>query len=97
VAIEGDDPLTRRGKVSFGGVVKEVSLAFVPEAGVGDYVIVHVAFPISKVDEAEAQRVCQFLQQLLELDELEGGPCSSWTSTGTPAPPSAWPGPSAGR
>ena len=45
----------RNGHVSFGGMVKEVCLAFVPEAQVGDYVIVHVGFAISKVDEAVAR------------------------------------------
>ncbi len=50
------DNQLRMAKVSFGGIVKEVSLAFVPEAGVGDYVIVHVGFAISKVDEGAAQR-----------------------------------------
>jgi hydrogenase expression/formation protein HypC len=50
-----DDPL-RTATVSFGGVTKSVSLAFVPEAGVGDYVIVHVGFAISKLDEEAAQR-----------------------------------------
>lgn len=50
------DNQLRMAKVSFGGITKEVSLAFVPEAGVGDYVIVHVGFAITKLDEAAAQR-----------------------------------------
>lgn len=50
-----DDPL-RTATVSFGGVTKSVSLALVPEAGVGDYVIVHVGFAISKLDEEAARR-----------------------------------------
>lgn len=50
-----DDQL-RTATVSFGGVTKSVSLALVPEAGVGDYVIVHVGFAISKLDEAAARR-----------------------------------------
>ena len=54
--ITGDTPLERRARVSFGGVVKETSLAYVPQADVGDYVIVHVGFALSVVDEAEAQR-----------------------------------------
>jgi len=53
-----DDPL-RTAMVSFGGVTKSVSLALVPEAGVGDYVIVHVGFAISKLDEEAAQRTLQ--------------------------------------
>ena len=71
LAVEGADPLTRMGKVSFGGIVKEVSLAYVPEAGVGDYVIVHVGFAISKVDEQEAQQVFAYLGQMDELAELK--------------------------
>jgi len=56
--------LMRLGKVSFGGIVKDVSLAYVPEAQVGDYVIVHVGFAISRLDEQEATRVFAYLQQM---------------------------------
>jgi hydrogenase expression/formation protein HypC len=66
----GDDPLMRMAKVDFGGVVKEVSLAYVPEAAVGDYVIVHVGFALNKLDEQEALRVLEDLQSL-EIDESE--------------------------
>ena len=55
-SISGDDPLTRMGKINFGGILKEASLAYVPEAKVGDYVIVHVGFALSKVDEDEAKK-----------------------------------------
>jgi hydrogenase expression/formation protein HypC len=58
------DPLLRVGKVSFGGILKEVSLAYVPEAKLGDYVIVHVGFAISTLDEQEAERVFEDLQQI---------------------------------
>jgi hydrogenase expression/formation protein HypC len=68
---EGEDPLNRTGQVSFGGVVKEVNLAYVPEATVGDYVVVHVGFALSKVDEAEAQQVFKYLEQMDELMELK--------------------------
>ncbi len=47
--------LTRAARVDFGGIVKEVNLAFVPEAAVGDYVLVHVGFAITVIDEAEAR------------------------------------------
>lgn len=67
---ENDDPILRTGKVSFGGIVKEVNLAYVPEAQVGDYVIVHVGFAISKLDEAEAQKVFEYLKEISELEEL---------------------------
>ncbi len=70
---EGDD-LTRRGRVSFGGVIREVNLAFVPEARVGDYVMVHVGFAISRVDEQEAQRIFDYLAQMEELGAAEGPP-----------------------
>ena len=56
--------ISRSGKVSFGGVVKEVSLAYVPEAKVGDYVLVHVGFAISIIDEKEAQFVFDYLKTL---------------------------------
>ncbi len=66
------DPLgLNMGKVSFGGIVKEVCLAYVPEAEVGDYVIVHVGFAISRIDEEEAARVFEALRELGELGELE--------------------------
>ena len=71
VSVTGDDLLQRTGRVSFGGVVKEVHLAYVPEARVGDYVIVHVGFAISKLDEAEAERVFAYLREMGELAELE--------------------------
>ncbi len=69
-----DDPLRRRGKVEFGGVKKEISLAFTPEAVPGDYVLVHVGFALGVVDEAEAQRTLEDLARLGELAELEEPP-----------------------
>lgn len=54
--IVGDDLLTRTGKVAFSGVVKEASLAFVPEATIGDYVLVHAGFAITILNETEARR-----------------------------------------
>jgi hydrogenase expression/formation protein HypC len=71
VSISGDDPMTRMGKVDFSGVIKQASLAYVPEVQVGDYVIVHVGFALSKVDEEEAQKVFGYLKQIGELAELE--------------------------
>jgi len=58
------------GKVSFGGVAKEVCLAYVPEAQVGDYVIVHAGFALNMLDEQEANEVFELLQQMGELAEL---------------------------
>lgn len=71
MSVTGDEPLARMGKVSFGGVIKEVSLAYVPEAAVGDYVIVHVGFAIGRLDEEEAQQVFEYLKQMDELTELK--------------------------
>jgi hydrogenase expression/formation protein HypC len=56
------------GRVSFGGIVKEVCLAYVPEAEVGDYVLVHVGFALSRIDEAEAERMWQVLQSGGEIE-----------------------------
>jgi hydrogenase expression/formation protein HypC len=60
-------------KVSFGGILKETSLELVPEAKEGDYVLVHVGVAISIVDEEEAQKTFQYLEQIGELDELDEG------------------------
>lgn len=70
LSITGEQEL-RSGVVSFGGVQKQVSLAFVPEARVDDYVMVHVGFAISVVDEEEARTVLGYLQTMGELGELE--------------------------
>ncbi|HZT22752.1 MAG TPA: HypC/HybG/HupF family hydrogenase formation chaperone [Verrucomicrobiae bacterium] len=76
-SLRGDDPLTRMGKINFGGILKEASLAYVPEAKVGDYVIVHVGFAISRVDEDEAQKIFDYLKQMEELGELDEGDASA--------------------
>jgi hydrogenase expression/formation protein HypC len=92
-SISGDDPLTRTGKVDFGGILKEVSLAYVPEARIGDYVIVHVGFAISRLDEAEANKVFEYLREMQELSELED---HESTSRILPAPAADHPGNVAG-
>ena len=61
------------GKVDFGGVAKRVCLDHVPEVVVGKYVLVHVGFALSVVDEEEAQEVFSFLRQMNELEELKVG------------------------
>lgn len=73
MSIAGEE-LQRSGRVSFGGITKEVNLAYVPEARVGDYVIVHVGFALSVVDEAEARQTFEYLRQMQELEELERVP-----------------------
>lgn len=66
----GEDPLRRTGRVDFEGVIKEVSLAYVPEAKVGDYVIVHVGFALSVVEADEAEKVFSYLREMEDLGEL---------------------------
>jgi hydrogenase expression/formation protein HypC len=73
LSLSDGDPMLRTGKVSFGGVAKEVNLAYVPEAKVGDYVIVHVGFAIGIVDEKEARQVFEYLKQMDELVEHKDG------------------------
>jgi hydrogenase expression/formation protein HypC len=74
LSLSGDDPLTRTARVDFGGVVKEINLAFTPEAGLGDYVLVHVGFAITVIDEAEAAKVFEHLERIGEIEaELASG------------------------
>ncbi len=69
IEIVGDDPLTRMARVSFGGVVREASLAYVPEAKPGDYVLVHAGFALQTVDEEEARRTLELFEQLGDAEE----------------------------
>jgi len=64
------DGLVRMAKVQFGGIVKQASLEMVPNAKVGDYVLVHVGVAISIVDEQEAQKSFEYLKMIGEIDEL---------------------------
>jgi hydrogenase expression/formation protein HypC len=61
---EDDLGFARTGRVQFGGIVRQVRLDFVPEAAPGDYVLVHVGFAISKIDEQEARRTFEALEEL---------------------------------
>ena len=70
LSVAGED-LTRTGEVDFAGVVKEVNLAYVPQAQVGNYVLVHVGVALNTVDETEAQRTLEYLRQIGELAEQE--------------------------
>jgi hydrogenase expression/formation protein HypC len=70
LSITGEE-LLRMARVSFGGTVKEVNLAYVPEAQIGDFVLVHIGFAISKIDEDEAKKVFEYLKEMGEL-EAEG-------------------------
>lgn len=64
------DGLVRMAKVSFGGIVKQASLEMVPDAQIGDYVLVHVGVAITKVDEEEAAKTFEYLKEIGEIDEL---------------------------
>jgi len=64
------DEVFRMAKVNFNGIVKDVNLAMVPEAKIGDFVLVHVGSAISIVDEEEAKKTMDILMQMDELDEL---------------------------
>jgi len=68
--VHDDDLGMRMGRVSFGGIVKDVCLAYLPEAAVGDYVLVHVGFGLSVIDEEEARRTMETLSTMGELAEL---------------------------
>jgi hydrogenase expression/formation protein HypC len=70
--MDGADIAFRLGKVDFGGIRKEVNLAYTPEAEVGKYVLVHVGFAISVIDEEEAQRVFKYLEELGAVKEELG-------------------------
>lgn len=69
--IQGNDPFIRSGLVSFGGVIKKVSLACAPEAVVGDYVLVHVGLAISVIDAEEAEKTFTYLKAMGDLDGLD--------------------------
>ena len=71
LAIEEDPLGMNMAEVSFAGIKKRVCLAYTPEAEVGDYVVVHVGFAISKIDEEEAHKVFQYLKEMDELGELD--------------------------
>ncbi len=69
LSINGEEPTTRTGVISFGGANKEASLAFVPEAKLGDYVLVHAGFAISVVDADEAAQTLDYFRQMGELED----------------------------
>jgi hydrogenase expression/formation protein HypC len=71
IKIEENELGMTMGQVSFGGIVKEVCLAYTPDVQIDDYVIVHVGFSISKIGEEEAMEVFEYLRQIDELAELE--------------------------
>lgn len=72
IEVTETDPVKRAGRVDFGGVAREVSLAFVPEAKVGDYVVVHVGFALSVLDQEEARRTLEDFAAIAALAGEEG-------------------------
>ena len=68
MATSGGDSLMRTARVDFGGVVKEINLAYTPEAEVGDYVLVHVGFALTVIDAAEAEKVFEHLERIGEIE-----------------------------
>ena len=68
LSIEGSDPLTRQGRIAFAGIVKPVNLAYVPEAKLGDYGLVHAGVAITVIDAAEAERTLAYLAEA-EIEE----------------------------
>lgn len=83
VRVEDGVPM---GRVAFSGVLRKVCLAHVPEAVVGDYVLVHVGFALSRIDEAEAKRTLELLAELGELEDAMSGELDAGAAGGeTPA------------
>jgi hydrogenase expression/formation protein HypC len=80
VSLEPDAELLM-GKVDFGGVARRVCLAYVPDVQIDDYVIVHVGFALSKIDELEAQRIYELLRTLDELEQVEDTPSTEEVAT----------------
>ena len=70
-SIDGADPIFRAGKVCFGGIVKTVNLACVPDAQTGDYVLVHAGFAISVIDEEEARKTLECLDEIGGIETTE--------------------------
>lgn len=71
VSASGDEPMLRSGKVDFGGIIKDINLAFVPEAREGDYLLVHAGIAIGIIDEHEAARVVGYLEEISGYDTGE--------------------------
>jgi hydrogenase expression/formation protein HypC len=70
-SIEENELGMTMGKVNFGGIAKDICLAYVPEVQIGEYVVVHVGFALSKISEEEAREVFELLKEMGELQELE--------------------------
>ena len=71
VSIDESDPVVRNARVSFGGVVRDISLAMVPEAQVGQYVIAHAGLALNLVDEEEAQQIFSDLEEIADIEAAQ--------------------------
>jgi hydrogenase expression/formation protein HypC len=78
IEIAHDANGVRMGKANFGGIVKQVCLEYTPEVETGDYVVVHVGFALSKVNEEEAARTYQLLDEMKQLGELDTPDVDPW-------------------
>lgn len=74
LSIDDGEPILRKARVRFGGIVKEISLALLPQAKQGEYVLVHAGVGISVVNDAEADKIFEYLEQMGELEALDGAP-----------------------
>ncbi|HSQ44613.1 MAG TPA: HypC/HybG/HupF family hydrogenase formation chaperone, partial [Ginsengibacter sp.] len=71
ISVESEDQeIFRTGKISFGGIIKQVNLSMVPGINVGEYVLVHVGVAVGKIDEQEAMLTLEYLEQMGEMDDL---------------------------
>lgn len=68
LTMSDDDPILRTARVDFGGVIKQINIAYTPEARIGDYVLVHVGFAITVIDAAEAEKVFEHLERIGEIE-----------------------------
>ena len=82
--IQKDPAGVLMGKANFGGIVKQVCLEYTPDIRCGDYVLVHVGFALSKVNEEEARRTYEALQELKQLGELDTPEVDPWSTEGAP-------------
>ena len=95
IEITTDPAGVKMGRANFGGIVKQVCLEYTPEAEAGDYVLVHVGFALSKVDENEAARTYQLLEEMKQLGELDTPEVADngFSEQHEPSPQSSpWPG-----
>jgi hydrogenase expression/formation protein HypC len=79
LSIDRQNDLLPMAKVSFGGVSKDICLAYVPEVTIGDYVIVHAGFAISQLDEVEAMEVFKVLREMGEIEDSAAGAGDTWS------------------